>query len=335
MAKQILLYGEIFDYSAGLFMENMEDAKDDDITLRINTIGGDPESGFGMIGKWKEHTGEKKIQVDGKAFSMGTFFLCYVDYAEALDVSQFLLHRAAYPEWLEASESYFTDSRRKRLENANKSLRKALESKIDVAEFEKISKVTMDELFSMEARVEVILDAKQAKKIGLINKINKITPEIQASIESCNGEMIKMAAKHVPSKEADDDKTSKKSNENFNTMDVQKLKSEHPGLYAQIFEAGVAQGISTEKERIGAWMAFADIDLKTVTEGINGEKAPSAKDMAELTRKGISAAALENIEGDAPKDVNTPPVDDKIKDDKQKEIESFEASIKTNLNLKS
>ena len=336
MAKQILLYGEIFNFSSEMFMTEMEALKEDDIVLRIDSIGGNPEAAFGMISKFQEHEGNKTIKVDGRAFSMGAFFLAYVDEVEALDVSSFVLHRAAWPEWMEANNEFFTDEKRDRLNVVNKSLRAALESKIDVTKFEKITGVTMNELFSMDNRIEVTLNAKQAKQIGLINKINPITPKIQASINTYNGEMMQMAAKHIgenPTAKKEVTKVNKIENKNTN-MDLAKLKSEHPSLHAQIMEAGIEAGVEQEKDRAGAWLAFADIDIKAVSEGIRNDKKLSATDMAELTRKGISARVLGDIEGEAPKAVDTPPTDDKETEKKSKEILAFEASVKDSMTSK-
>jgi ATP-dependent protease ClpP protease subunit len=335
MAKQILLYGEIFSFSSEMFLTEMEALKDDDIVLRINTIGGDPESTFGMISKFQEHEGLKTIKVDGRAFSMGAFFLCYVDFAEALDVSSFILHRARFPEWMEASETFFDEATRARLDNVNKALRKALEAKIDVTKFEKISGVTIDQLFSMDGRIDVTLNAKQAKQIKLINKINPITPEIQASIQSNSGEMMQMAAKFVDTTEAKEEVVEEIKILNKDTnMDLAKLKTDHPALYAQVMQAGMEAGVSQEKDRAGAWMAFADIDIKAVTEGVKSDKALSATDMAELTRKGISAKLIGNAEEEAPGDVVVPPTKDKVVPEAQVKVNEFEAAVNKKLGLK-
>lgn len=338
MAKQILLYGEIFGFSSEMFMTEMEALKDDDIVLRIDSIGGDPEAAFGMISKFQDHEGQKTIKVDGRAFSMAAFFLCYAESIESLDVSSFVLHRASWPEWMEANETFFNDERRARLEDVNKHLRKALEAKIDVAKFEKISKVTLDEMFSLDGRVDVRLNAKQAKQIGLINKINPITPEIQASISSYNGDMMRMAAKYVgdekPSAKEEIPKVNKIENKNTN-MDLAKLKSEHPSLYAQVLEEGIKAGVAQEKDRAGAWMAFADIDIKAVSEGIKNDKTLSATDMAELTRKGISAKVIGEVEKDAPEAIETPPTLDKENEEKSKKVLAFEATVKESIGLKS
>jgi len=327
-ATEILLYEGIFDFTAERFMKDMEEAKDDDITLRISTDGGDPQQAFGMIAKFQEHEGTKSIKVDGKAFSMGAFFLLYTNDVEALDVSEFLFHRAAFPRFIEQSEDLFTDSDKERLAKLNASLRKAMEAKLDIPRFEKITGVTLDELFSMESRIDVTLTAKQAKQVKLINRIIPITPEIKASV---NNKMLKIAANMVVDlpKEEEEEIQPQKNTE----MDLNKLKAEHPALYSQVVNIGAEQ----EKDRAGAWLAFADVDLKTVSEGIKGSEAMSATMMAELTRKSFSAQMLTKTEEEAIEDIDTAEINAKAGKKKTKEEEkvvSFVAEVRSNLGLK-
>lgn len=110
-------------------------ANNEDIVVRVNTPGGNPEYTFGMVAKFSEYTGKKKIQVDGKAYSGGLYFLCYGEENESLDVSEFLLHRAAYPFLLRKRPRIFYICSKRNLERINKSLRKAFEAKVDVALF--------------------------------------------------------------------------------------------------------------------------------------------------------------------------------------------------------
>ena len=57
MATEILLYSSIYSFSAESFIKEMEAASGNDVVLRINTPGGDPQAGFGMIAKFAEHKG--------------------------------------------------------------------------------------------------------------------------------------------------------------------------------------------------------------------------------------------------------------------------------------
>lgn len=324
MAKEILLYSSIYSYSAEQFITAMEENKNNDVVLRINTNGGGPEDGFGMIAKFAEHKKSKKIKVDGKAYSMGLFFLAYSDDVEALDVTEFLAHRAAYPQWFEKSE-YMTEALWDNLNRINSNLRSALEAKIDVAKFEKLKGVKMDDIFSNKSRVDVFLSAEEAKEIGLIDRIVKITPEKKSEIES---HMLRIAAEYngiSVSKEPVKTETNKSK-----IMNLETLKADHPALYSQV----KALGASEEKDRVGAWLAFVDVDPEAVSRGIKEGTSISQTAMAEFSRKAFSANALKGIEKDSPGAVKTDEVDSKVKTEKEKELEKFQAEVKAHLNLK-
>ncbi len=303
MAKEILLYDSIDSYSAERFITAMEEARDSDISMRVSCNGGNPEEGWGMIAKWAEHPKAKSIKVDGKAYSMGTFFLCYTDEVSCLDVTEFLIHRAAYSKYYEQSD-YMTDEVWANLDRINNSLRAALEAKIDVDKFEKLKKVTLDEVFSNDSRIDVYLSAKEAKAIGLVNKVVKITPEKRAEINS----LAQLAAAHyqVEAPKAGPKPPKSNININSNSMNLEKFKAEHPEVYAQAVKAGVDQ----ERDRVGAWMAYVDVDAKAVAEGIDAGNNISQKTMAELNRKQFSAESLKEIEASSQGDVTT----DKVKE---------------------
>jgi ATP-dependent protease ClpP protease subunit len=334
MEKELLLYGDIASESTSQFMTDMNDAKDVDITVRVNCIGGNPEYGWGMVAKFKEHTGNKNIKVDGKAYSMGAYFLCYADFVEGLDVSKYLLHRAAYPSWIEESPNFATGLKTN-LDSINADLKKALENKIDVAALEAIMDTKPEtlgkkfkDIFSMDGRLDVFLNATEAKKIGLINKINKITPAKKAEIDST---MFDIAAKHIgvekkPSKEENPDLNSKKNN----VMKLSELKADHPELFAEVVALGVAQ----EKDRVEAAMVFVDLDPAGVKAAIESGKPLSQKQMADFAMKQMSKNALATIEGESAKEVKTDEAAAKEKTKEEKELEEFEKNVDAGLGLK-
>jgi len=85
MAKEVLLYGRIDSEKAELFHESLQEIEgNDEMMLRINTIGGSPEYGWGVTAMWNEIKTPKKIRVDGQAHSFGAFMLCYTENTEAV-----------------------------------------------------------------------------------------------------------------------------------------------------------------------------------------------------------------------------------------------------------
>ncbi|MFN8317150.1 MAG: ATP-dependent Clp protease proteolytic subunit [Chitinophagales bacterium] len=325
MPKEILLYGSIESYSSTAFIQQMEENADQDLSVRINSPGGVPEYGWGMIAKFLSHSGPKKITVDSQAHSMAAFFLCYVDDAEALDVSEFLIHRAAYPSWIENNPDYFDAAARGNLERINTSLRKAFESKVDVALFESLKGVKVKDIFSLDDRLEVFLTAAEAKKIGLINRIVKITPEKKAEINS----LMKAASKANLFEVEKTGETKIVESKIIEKMTIEKLKAEHPELYAQIFGLGVA----SERDRVEACMVFVDLDATAVKEAISSGKPLSEKQKAEFAMKAYNKTSLKNIADDSQaKAVTTDEVKDDAKAEKP-EAKAFFDDVKGQLGI--
>lgn len=286
MGKEVLLYGRINSEKAELFHEALQEVEgNDELMLRMNTIGGEPEYGWGVTSMWNEIKTTKKIRVDGQAYSFGTFMLCYTDNNEALDVAEFLIHRAAYPSWIESSPD-FDEARKGNLIRINKSLEAAFRAKVDIVKFEALPQMAgrkTKDIFSMDARIDIFLTAKEAKSIGLINKVIPLTPSITAEIKgyakAASGEKIFVPTEEIKPIEPIINK---------NKMTADQLKSEHP----DVFNAIVKSAVAAERDRVGAWMAFNEIDAVAVAAGIEKGENLSQKDMAEFTRKGIAKGAV-------------------------------------------
>jgi len=326
MAKEVLLYGDVTEDMAKDFVKEViaisSQGESESLLVRINTNGGSPTDMQAMIGKLSEYEGNIDAIVDGKAYSAGSFMLPYIKGKRiAYDTSQFLLHRAAYSSWFEKSE-YMTAAMWENLNNINKDGRKALEAVIDVEKLEKIKGVTLDQIFDNDNRVDVFLTAKEAKQIGLITEVRKITPEAYNDIVG------KMAAKMLPGFHITQDNEQKACSGNQNQsikMTLDELKSKHPDVYAQAISAGVSQ----ERDRVGAWMAFVDVDSECVAKGIKEGGVLSQTMTAELARKAFSKEALEGLKNEAPETPSTQASNEPEKDTKEAEIEAFlEASRK-------
>jgi ATP-dependent protease ClpP protease subunit len=309
--SEILIYGGINSLTATEFINSMNEA-DGEITVRINTDGGEPEYGWGMVAKFKEFDGTKNVKVDGKAYSMGAFIAMYADNVTALDVSRFLIHRAAYSSWVEdfyfnPDSEYYNPGMLENVQSINSSLEKALRNKIDVKKFEELKGVKVKDIFSMEDRIDVFLTAQEAKKVGLISKIEKITPKKAAEINS----VAKLAASYDGdiTVEAPKSPNQKEDNPETNTnMTVKELKEKHPALYAQVFDSGVENGVEKESERVKAWGAWKEIDPEKAIAGIESGKEIKPSDISEFQVNALKAAQKKGVENDTPKDV-TPSAD--------------------------
>jgi ATP-dependent protease ClpP protease subunit len=335
MAKEILLYGDIYDYSAERFINAMNEINaNEELTLRINSNGGEPNAMAGMIDKFKSHTGVKKIKIDGKAFSSAFFFALYTDSAniEASDLSRALVHRAAYPEWVESNPKYMTAEMWSFLDATNKNLRTALEARVNPEDFKKVTGKTIDEVFSNESRIDVFLSASQMKKLGLISKINKLTPSkmqaIEASFYDVAANYNGVQVQEVETEEITPTQASNQANQgiNLNTknrkMTADQLRAEHPDIYASIHASGVNQ----ERERVKAILVYHSVDAQKSVELVNAgsELTPSEREAFNL--KAIQAKEVTAIESASAPVVVTAPVE--ATSEANAELSAFEAKFK-------
>ena len=317
MPKDILLYNRVDAESSAEFINELSEAEGYDIVVRVNGPGGSPEYGWGMVAKFSEFQGKKKIKVDGMAFSMYCSLLCYCDDVEALDVSEFMVHRAAYPEWFESNPEYFTEPYKQNLIRINASLEKAFRAKVNVEAFENMKQckdagITVESLFSMDQRCDVFFSAKDAKKIGLINKINAITPSIAAEIERHQIIVVAKAA-HFVSKPIKNDKV----------MTLAELKAAHPEVYAQ----AVNEGVIEERDRVGSILAFIDIDAKECETIVASGKKLTETQRSEFAKKQVSKMALGLLKTESADAIPTVenPVSTGAKTDAQKHAEKLAA----------
>ena len=295
--NEFLIYGSINSFTSSEFITAMNDA-DGDITVRINSGGGEPDYGWGMVAKFKEYEGNKTVKIDGKAYSMAAFIAMYADNVEALDVSTFMVHRAAYPTWFEGSE-YFTKELKENLTSINKSLEAAFRARVDVEKFETLKDVKVKDIFSMEDRIDVFLTAKDAKKIGLVSKIIKITPKKAAEINS----QVKIAAStdsdltvEAPEQKPTNEDIQKQINTKMNKSE---LREKHPELFAEIVGLGVEQ----EQERVSAWAKWNEIDPALAMKGIEGKDEIKASNISEFQVAALKALQKKGVEADSTEDV--------------------------------
>lgn len=278
MAKELYLYSPVYDFVVESLVSQLEENMGNEVTLRTITPGGDVFAGYALCAKLQEH-GNVTIKVDGAASSIGTVVLMYAKKVECLDVSTFVLHRAnMYVE---------TPEQQAFLDKINKDLKSKYLQRFDKETFKEVTGVSIEEMFNPDQRIDIMLDAKQAKRLGLIQKINKLTPEEVSAFNS----RFKVAAL---------DETEIKKPKNI--MTKSELQAQNPALFAEVLALGEAQGIEKEKARIEAWTHFAEVDAKMVKEGVASGKPISQAQMFELMEKKFSAKAQTDLEDDSKKD---------------------------------
>lgn len=318
MPKEILLYTDFYRFTAEEFVREMNASMGEKVVVRLFSSGGNPEAGYAMIAKMQEH-GKVSLKVDGYAHSMAAFMLTYAEDVEVLDISEFVFHRAAYYD-----ETNLTESEVKDLNRINTFLRKGLENKVGAEKFQSVTGVSLDELFSMNSRIDVSVTAEQAKEMGLISSINPVSERMMTAIHKREKMQASATKRLEVEAKATVEKPQQKVSIKINNMTVDQLRSENPGLYNEVLALGVAQ----EKDRAGAWLAFVDIDPEAVAKGINEGKALSQTATAEFIKKGMSAQALSNIEGDSTKVEAKKEEEEKAKTEQEAKVAEFASQSK-------
>jgi ATP-dependent protease ClpP protease subunit len=287
----------------------------------MNTGGGEVTATWGLAAKISEH-GNVKILVDGAAISSGCNLLMYAKEVECLDVSTFLFHRAAW-------EGYGSDTPEAKafVEKANGDLRKKMEAKVDSAKLKTLKGYSIAELFESPERINLFLTASDMKQLGIVSKINTLEP---SDVKAFNDRM-KLVAEWSPEMLT---KIAANSNpQTSTTMTLAELKEKHPAIYAEAIALGKTEGMEAERDRVGAAMVFASLDIKGVTEIIKSGKPMSATQMAEFSLKAASPAGMAALKAGNAAEVKTEAVADVPADAAKKEVSDFEKDVRASLGL--
>ena len=323
--QDIYLYTDFYRFTAESFAKELDKTKGEAVTVRLYSNGGSPTAGYTMLAKMSEH-GSVTLKVDGYADSMAAFMVCYAKGVECLDITTFTFHRAAYPSYMDVDQEALAE-----LDRINAFLRKGLESKVDPEAFERITGSSIDQMFSMDGRIDVTVNAEQAKELGLVDEVKAITNEMIGAINQ-KREIAASTTYKKLNPIAQKPEQKQVNNTNSNNMTIEKLRSEHP----EVFQEAVALGANQEKDRAGAWLAFVDVDAEAVAEGIKGNENISQTAMATFSRKALSAENLKKLGEDSEKEIETPEqeIEATAAEKKEKEIEAHTNKVLADLGIK-
>jgi len=312
---EILLYDAIYPEAVRLVMTELEAAKaDTDNVLRICSPGGNVFLGWGIAAKISEMQ-NVDVQIDGIAASMAAVIAPFGRTIIALDIANIMLHRAS---------TYVGSAQEQQLlEKINKDLRVKLAAKIDDAKLKEIKGVTLKDIFESPEVMDVWLTASEAKKIGLVDEVRKPTPKDINAIEQT---WLKFAAHTTETKPV------KFPNSNPTNMTIAELIAAHPELIKQI----INNAITAERDRVGAWLAFANVDLEAVTKAIKAGDAMSQTAMAELMIKVNAKNTAAAVNTSAPGTVVSEEASNSAapKGEKEKNVEAFSKLLENELGLK-
>ena len=313
MAYETYLYSGINSYVCELLISEIEKNKDSKMVIRMNTQGGAVLPAWGLAAKMRETESKITIKVDGAALSMGANLLLFADYVECLDVTQCMLHRAAI-------DGIIDPQIQQQLNKINEDLKSLYYAKLNDAKLKELKGVSIEDIFDPNQRIDVWLNADEAKAIGLVNKINDLTVA-KADAEAFYSMVAMANIQSKPSTENSKPSTEISKPINNKKMTIQEIKANHIDLYNQI----TAEAIKNEKDRVGAWLVFVDADAKLVTDSITSGAELNQTLMAELTRKTLSKEALASMTASAA--AATPTEEEKTISDEAKKQAEAQASI--------
>ena len=321
--KILSLYLPIYNWVADEFVKLLAEVdKTEDIEIWMNCPGGNVFAGWGIVGPLSDREGKTNCKVYGDASSMAFYSLLFMDYIEAIDVSNFTLHRA---------DGYVqTDDDKLFLEKVNKQLRAKLEQKIDLEAFEKITKgLTLDDVFDPSKRIDINLTAKDMKQLGLIDKVIKldakdkqtkaITERFVAMVDDSRGSESQSRGSEASAELNNNQKTVKMTKNEF--------KAQHSDIYAEVLAEGQQAAINAERVRVKSWIAYLDVDKENVIKAIKEGTEFTTDVMAEMNVKLSAKATAGAIEADSAGKIATDKADDKTAE--QKELEVFEKDVAT------
>lgn len=319
MPKELYIYSPLYDFTAETVVKQLNEVSEsEELTVRLNTPGGNVAAGWAIISKMSERKTPINAIIDGDAASMGAMMLVFFDKVISNDTSTIMFHKAAYPKWYEPNEGEL-----QKLKAINESFKSKLLKKVDgkpgAQEF-------IDKVFEADVRNDVELTPYKAKLLGIVNEVRTLEPKAYHGMQI----VALNEAENTPKPEGE----VINKNQIFESMDLNKLKTEHPALYAEVFGLGKVEGKAEEKIRVEAWTVFNEVDPEKVKAGIESGNVPNAKDYAEFNMKAISAKKIEAIEDENVEETDTKPeaktkeqlqaeADQKVLDEEMGELKTY------------
>jgi len=357
--REILFYSFVFNFTVERFITQLTFIANegDGAFLKVNSQGGDVDSGWGMVAAWRAFQGVKKILVHGAAHSMMAVILLFTEDTTAIEQSKFVLHR---------SSNFFereNETARRLVDETNRDIRKAFEDRLDISEFERIGKDQNGESFTIDRffdsslpAVDVVLNSLQAKTIRLIKNVVSLNAKEADDINrnliaASSGTGVLMLQSETI------------ENENNKSMDLKELKEKHPDLYAELIkstqekaqvafdkqakkalkkpeelteiEAAAATAVTAERDRVAAWNAWSKVDADKVKAGIESGMAITNGQSQEFMFKASTNKDLLDQESSSQGSIDTPDASDTNgKPEQTAELAAFEKGVYAELGLK-
>jgi ATP-dependent Clp endopeptidase proteolytic subunit ClpP len=182
--KEILIYDVIgsFDLTAKNVIEQINDAKGDDILVRINSVGGDVFEGMAIYNALKKYDGKVSIEIEGLSASMASIIMLAGDSISASENSLIMIHN---PSAGVMGESKDLSKRAELLDKMKGQMVTIYKGKSNISEKEIIKMMDEETWFTSNEAMEVGLidNVTEAIKVAAHFDLTKITNNIPKWVE--------------------------------------------------------------------------------------------------------------------------------------------------------
>lgn len=252
-------------------INQIEQEAEQDLEIKMFSYGGSVLSGFELGKTIQDRSKTTNVDVAGMAASMGAVLLTFFDKVIASNTSQFLIHPVA---------AYNTKLKK----NSGQNIFDTLSAKLNLDVFEEIAGKPLNEVIFGDRTDEndIWLTAEEAQRIGLVHEIYQIAPDSKNEIDS--------VLDNCPWKRPSTNTI--EPDNNTNKMDVNKLKSEFPQVYASIF----SEGTKSERVRIQTLNEYREFDAERVDNMIESGESVNASFIKEMAGKAKANAVANAIE---------------------------------------
>jgi ATP-dependent protease ClpP protease subunit len=271
--------------SPNTFRNELSQYKGKDITVWIDSYGGDVFAGAGIYNALKEHDGKVTVKIDGKAMSAASVIAMAGDEIIMSPVGIMMIHNP-----LSYASGYASDLRKTAdvLDTVKETILNAYVSKV---------KKSRNEISEMMDN-ETYMDANTALKEGFVDGIlyqdsNEPAKIVnfafnKLSIQNCANEAFKKFLTIEAQQSTNKNKGNHKEEETVEIKNVEDLKKAYPELVQQVENTAAENARTDERDRLKA--------IDEISNNLNPELVNKAKYIEPMNAEKL---AFEAIKADA------------------------------------